>query len=173
MSFVFVVVPLALVALAVWTGPGLRRAAAVLWVRARFDAEAYGLPPREHLNTDRAGPPMPAPRARAIADVTQDVRDGHWRAAAAYAEGAGQDWDERWFRLEVLLGPADQDDAWLRDWRAARPAVRCVAVDEPPPTGGGIRPGPGRCGEGVPTGSDAANLVRDGSDLTVWSRGSP
>jgi hypothetical protein len=60
--------------------------------------------------------------------VTQDVRDGHWRAAAAYAEGAGQDWDERWLRVEFLLRLADRDDVWLRDWRAARPTDSAAAT---------------------------------------------
>jgi hypothetical protein len=121
MSLVVPLLPLAVVTIAWRFGPALRQAGAALRVRARFDAEAYGLPPREQLDAGRAGPPLPAHRARAIGAVAQATRNGDWRPAAAYVEGAGQDWDERWTRLEVLQRLADQDDVWLNDWRAARP----------------------------------------------------
>ncbi|MFH9087831.1 hypothetical protein [Streptomyces sp. NPDC017673] len=64
---------------------------------------------------------MPAHRTRAVDAVARAAWNGDWRPAAAYAEEAGQDWDERWSRLALLRQVAQQDDVWLNDWRAARP----------------------------------------------------
>lgn len=47
--------------------------------------------------------------------------EGDWRAAEAYVAAAGDDWDERWSRIELLQQLAGEDDAWLEAWRTARP----------------------------------------------------
>ncbi|GAA1174561.1 hypothetical protein F4556_002758 [Kitasatospora gansuensis] len=49
------------------------------------------------------------------------VRDGSWREAAAYIDAAGTDWDERWSRTELFVGPASRDDSWLNAWRMEQP----------------------------------------------------
>ncbi|MEU6512402.1 hypothetical protein [Streptomyces sp. NPDC046942] len=121
MSFVFVVLALAALSLAWRIGPVLLLVGATPWVRARFDPAAYGLPPREQLDAGRASPPLSAHRAQAINAVAYAARNGDWRTVAAYLEEAGQDWDERWSRLELLQQLADQDDTWLKDWRTAQP----------------------------------------------------
>ncbi|WP_234317173.1 hypothetical protein [Streptomyces sp. NRRL WC-3744] len=64
---------------------------------------------------------MPAHRALAVDAVAHAAWNGDWRPAAAHVEEAGQNWDERWLRLELLEQVAERDDAWLNDWRAARP----------------------------------------------------
>ncbi|MFC7469150.1 hypothetical protein ACFQVA_18855 [Actinomadura keratinilytica] len=46
---------------------------------------------------------------------------GEWKQAAAYVEAAGQDWDERWSRVELLQELAQEDDDWLKRWRKAHP----------------------------------------------------
>ncbi|MER5727787.1 hypothetical protein ABT084_05425 [Streptomyces sp. NPDC002138] len=91
------------------------------WIRTRFDPAAFGLLPRDRLDPSRGGPPRD-PAERAEAQMVADAAwDGDWRVAAAYCEAAGQDWDERWSRLELLLRIAGSDDRWLNDWRAAQP----------------------------------------------------
>ncbi|MFI9809911.1 hypothetical protein ACIHEJ_37315 [Streptomyces sp. NPDC052301] len=121
MMLLFGLLGVAAVSLAWRIGTGLRQVGGELWVRARFDPTAYGLPSREQLDAGRSGPPPPADRAVAISAVAQAARNGDWRTAAAYVEEADRDWDERWSRLELLRQLADQDDAWLNAWRAARP----------------------------------------------------
>ncbi|MBV2153268.1 hypothetical protein [Kitasatospora sp. SUK 42] len=98
-----------------------RKSKAATWSRTEFDAPAYGLVPFDRLDADRAGPP-PAPHRRKESQAVADAAwAGNWRAAAEYVAAAGQDWDERWSRLELLDSIADQDDAWLKAWRAADP----------------------------------------------------
>ncbi|BAU86833.1 hypothetical protein SLA_5964 [Streptomyces laurentii] len=88
------------------------------WV---FNPSAYGLPPRELLDSTRPGPPPPAQRTEERQAVAQAAWDGHWQSAARYIRAAGDDWDERWSRFEVLQYVAQEDDAWLDAWRAAEP----------------------------------------------------
>lgn len=121
MTLVFGLLALAAVSLAWRSGVVLRQAGGALWVRARFDPAAYGLPSRERLDVSRAGPPLPAHRALAVDAVAHAAWNGDWRPAAAHVKEAGQDWDERWLRLELLEQVAERDDTWLNDWRAARP----------------------------------------------------
>ncbi|MFC8721414.1 hypothetical protein [Kitasatospora sp. NPDC057198] len=102
-------------------GSRLRRSALVLWIRPRFDPAAHGLPPREQLDVHHAGPPPSAARSEEFRAVVRDVRKGDWRAAAAFVEAAGKDWDERWSRQEVLLRLAGEDGAWLDAWLRDRP----------------------------------------------------
>ncbi|MBV6702660.1 DUF4034 domain-containing protein [Kitasatospora aureofaciens] len=87
----------------------------------QVDAAAYGLVPRDRLDPRRAGPP-PAPHHRKESQAIADAAwAGNWKPAAAYVEAAGQDWDERWSRLSLLDSIANEDDGWLKAWRAADP----------------------------------------------------
>lgn len=92
-----------------------------LWARFRFDPAAYGLPSRDALDAGRAGPPLPPYRIKEIQALAHAARDGDWRAAAAYVEAAGQDWDMRWSRTELLEEIAQQDSGWVDAWRRAQP----------------------------------------------------
>ncbi|MFG2873953.1 hypothetical protein ACGFYU_02940 [Streptomyces sp. NPDC048337] len=91
------------------------------WVGQHFVASAYGLPPREQLDNRRPGPPPSAERGEERQAVADAAWEGDWSAAARYVRAAGEDWDERWARLELLQQIARQDDAWLDAWRAAEP----------------------------------------------------
>ncbi|MGW2016453.1 hypothetical protein [Streptomyces sp. NPDC001927] len=91
------------------------------WVDEHFEASAYGLPPREVLDPRRPGPPPPAHRAEEQQAVADAAWAGDWKAAERYVSAAGEDWDERWGRLELLQHVAREDDAWLGAWRAAEP----------------------------------------------------
>ncbi|MEU2235784.1 hypothetical protein [Streptomyces vietnamensis] len=91
------------------------------WAGEHFVASHYGLPPREALDPQRPGPPPPAHRAEERQSVAHAAREGDWRAAERYVTAAGDDWDERWARLELLQQIAREDDAWLDAWRAAEP----------------------------------------------------
>jgi len=91
------------------------------WVRDRFVPAAYGLVPREALDAGRAGPPAPAHRLREMQSVADAAWGGDWRTAAAYVAAAGDDWDARWSRTELLQQVAGDDDAWLDAWRAEEP----------------------------------------------------
>ncbi|WP_370084337.1 hypothetical protein [Streptacidiphilus sp. MAP12-16] len=104
--------------LARWIGPFNPSAR---WARTRFDPAAYALAPREQLSARRAGPPPPAYRLKEMQAIADAAWEGDWRPAAAYVEAAGQDWDERWSRLELLQEIAARGDAWLGDWRRERP----------------------------------------------------
>ena len=97
----------------------IRRAAA--WVAEEFVASDYGLPPRELLDSRRAGPPPPEHRTEERQAVADAAWGGDWKPAARYLRAADDDWDERWDRLELLQHVAREDDAWLDAWRAAEP----------------------------------------------------
>ncbi|MER7756186.1 hypothetical protein [Kitasatospora sp. NPDC097643] len=99
----------------------VRRNRARSWTRTGFDPAAYGLVPRERLDPRRAGPPPPPHRRKESQAIADAAWAGNWKPAAAYVEAAGQDWDERWSRLQLLDSIADEDDAWLKAWRAADP----------------------------------------------------
>lgn len=87
-------------------------------------AAALGFVPEAELDVDLPGP-LSAER-RAALDA---VRGGDWEAGAAHVEAAGEDWEERWQRVMALADlAADEDDAWLLAWRAARPADPLAAV---------------------------------------------
>ncbi|MFD7906498.1 hypothetical protein ACFV4G_30195 [Kitasatospora sp. NPDC059747] len=92
-----------------------------------YDAAAYGLVPRERLNPRHAGPPQPPHRRKEAQAIADAAWRGDWKPAAAYVEAAGQDWDERWSRLSLLDSIADEDDRWLKAWRAADPG-NCEAA---------------------------------------------
>ncbi|MFJ3906508.1 hypothetical protein [Streptomyces sp. NPDC090025] len=92
------------------------------WVRDSFVPSAYGLVPFEALDTGRAGPPPSPQRVGEMQAVADAAWAGDWRRAAAYVAAAGEDWDERWSRTELLQQIANQDDSWLTAWRAAEPA---------------------------------------------------
>ncbi|WP_282694804.1 hypothetical protein [Streptomyces sp. CC208A] len=91
------------------------------WVAEHFVATDYGLPPREALDSRRAGPPAPAHRRSERQAVADAAWAGDWKGAARYVREAGEDWDERWARLELLQHVAQEDDAWFDAWRAAEP----------------------------------------------------
>ncbi|MGW4726703.1 hypothetical protein [Streptomyces sp. NPDC004291] len=91
------------------------------WARKHFVASDYGLAPREQLDPSRPGPPSPPHRRQERQAVADAAWDGNWRAAEAYVRAAGDDWDERWSRTELLREVAREDDAWLDAWRAAEP----------------------------------------------------
>ncbi|MFE7775397.1 hypothetical protein ACFU5O_16155 [Streptomyces sp. NPDC057445] len=119
MTIVFAVITGALFA---WLGGiFLGRARLEGWARNRFVPAEYGLVPREQLDPRRAGPPMAVHRYKEMQAVADAAWEGDWRAAAAYVEAAGQDWDERWSRMEFLQEIADESDAWAAGWREAQP----------------------------------------------------
>ncbi|MFC9792984.1 hypothetical protein ACFVJI_10140 [Streptomyces sp. NPDC127584] len=91
------------------------------WVETDFVATDYGLPPREVLDSRRAGPPPPEHRTQERQSVAHAAWEGDWKAARRYVSDAGEDWDERWTRLELLQQVASEDDAWLDAWVAAEP----------------------------------------------------
>jgi hypothetical protein len=107
-----------LVSLGRWTRP-LHPAA--LWARFRFDPAAHGLPRRDQLDAGRPGPPLPAYRVKEMQALADACWEGDWRAAAAYVESAGHDWDDRWSRLELLAEIARPASTWLDAWRTAQP----------------------------------------------------
>ncbi|MER6996057.1 hypothetical protein [Streptomyces sp. NPDC000410] len=90
-------------------------------VGEHFVASEYGLPPREQLDSRRPGPPPPAHRTEQRQAVANAAWGGDWQSAERYVRAAGEDWDERWNRLELLQQVAREDDAWLDAWRAAEP----------------------------------------------------
>ncbi|WP_405697627.1 hypothetical protein [Streptomyces sp. NBC_01185] len=86
-----------------------------------FVASEYGLPPRELLDSRRPGPPPPAHRTEERQAVAEAAWGGDWQSAERYVRAAGDDWDERWNRLELLQQVAREDDAWLDAWRTSEP----------------------------------------------------
>ncbi|MFZ3492402.1 hypothetical protein ACODT5_04025 [Streptomyces sp. 5.8] len=115
--FLAVVLGVFLIGLLLSIAPG----AADRWAEKHFVASAYGLPPREALDSRRPGPPAPAYRAQERQAVADAAWEGDWKAAARYLRAAGEDWDERWDRLELLLHVAQKDGAWLDTWLDAEP----------------------------------------------------
>jgi len=101
--------------------PHVRLYGTTRWLRARFEPTEFGLAPRARLDPDRAGPPLSGERAEAVPAVMAAARLGEWQPVAAYVEAAGRDWDERWYRQELALTLADENDGWLEQWRRARP----------------------------------------------------
>lgn len=91
------------------------------WIAQHFVAADYGMPPRGQLDGRRAGPPPPARRAEKRQAVAEAAWAGDWRTAERYVRAAGEDWDERWDRLELLQHIAKEDDSWFHAWRAAEP----------------------------------------------------
>ncbi|MFE0648450.1 hypothetical protein ACFVZH_07675 [Streptomyces sp. NPDC059534] len=91
------------------------------WAGEDFVASAYGLPPREELDSRRPGPPPPAYRTKERQAVADAAWEGDWTFAEQYVRAAGEDWDERWARLELLQQVAREGDGWLDSWRAAEP----------------------------------------------------
>jgi hypothetical protein len=87
----------------------------------RFQPEPFGLVPRAELDASRAAPEPSA----ALTARKQGIADAAWagdfQPAAAYVAEAGEDWDERWARLELLQFIATRDEAWLAKWRADQP----------------------------------------------------
>ncbi|MEU8621573.1 hypothetical protein [Streptomyces sp. NPDC048623] len=90
---------------------------------ADFAPAAYGLVPREVLDAGRAGPPQPAHRLQEMQAVADAAWGGAWRPAAAYVAAAGDDWDARWSRTEVLqeIAGEGRGDGWLQKWRSVEP----------------------------------------------------
>ncbi|MGX4733606.1 hypothetical protein [Kitasatospora griseola] len=84
-----------------------------------FDPGRYGLVPSAELDPGRAGPPLPLLRRKELEALADSCLAGGWRAAAAYVAAAGEDWDERWSRLDFLTRVAAERDAWLTEWRAS------------------------------------------------------
>ncbi|OII67893.1 MULTISPECIES: hypothetical protein [unclassified Streptomyces] len=99
----------------------LRRSRLAARVPEQFDPAAHGLVPRQDLDDRWPGPPPPLHEAKAAQALADAAWDGDWQAAAAHLEGAGQDWDEHWSRMELLQQIAAEDDGWVDAWRAARP----------------------------------------------------
>ncbi|MEU5915251.1 hypothetical protein [Streptomyces sp. NPDC047141] len=94
---------------------------ATTWVAGNFVAAHHGLPPRETLDSRRAGPPTAAHLREERQAVVDAARAGEWKTAARYVAEAGEDWDERWTRLALLQQVAEEDDAWLEAWSTAAP----------------------------------------------------
>ncbi|MEU9304656.1 hypothetical protein [Streptomyces sp. NPDC048269] len=86
-------------------------------------AVAMGFVPADGLDTENRFPVSAGQRAALAA-----VRAGDWQSAAAWLDEAGQDWDERIRRVQVLSELAAEEDGWLLAWRAARPQDPTAAV---------------------------------------------
>ncbi|MFB7467922.1 hypothetical protein ACFCZ1_31270 [Streptomyces sp. NPDC056224] len=86
-------------------------------------AVEMGFVPAAQLDTENRSPVSPGQTAALAA-----VRAGDWQPAAAWLEEAGQDWDERVRRVQVLSERAAEEDGWLLAWRAARPQDPTAAV---------------------------------------------
>ncbi|MFG2692824.1 hypothetical protein [Kitasatospora sp. NPDC048407] len=82
-----------------------------------FDPRQYGLVPSAELDPGRAGPPLALLRRKELEALADSCLAGGWRAAAAYVVAAGEDWDERWSRLDFLTRVAAERDEWLTAWR--------------------------------------------------------
>ncbi|MGW4894363.1 hypothetical protein ACWEQL_19130 [Kitasatospora sp. NPDC004240] len=95
-----------------------------------LDPTAYGMVPRSALDPEAAGPPRPAYRRREIQAMADAAWRGDWRPVAGYVASAGQDWDERWSRIQLLGQIAAEDDAWLEKWQAAEPGSCDAAVTQ-------------------------------------------
>lgn len=119
MLLYLLLIPAALLAYVI--AQGVRHGRRFTWIREEFDPAAHGLPPLDALDPSRSGPPAPGYLVKERQAVADAAWSGDWRAAAAYAEAPGTDWDARWDRLEVLQHIAAEDDAWLTRWRAERP----------------------------------------------------
>ncbi|MFD7642103.1 hypothetical protein ACFV4P_15745 [Kitasatospora sp. NPDC059795] len=94
---------------------------------AGFDPARYGLTPSAELDPGRAGPPLPLLRRKELEALADSCLAGGWRAAAAYVTAAGDDWDERWSRLDFLTQVAAARDAWLTAWQESG-AEACAAA---------------------------------------------
>ncbi|MFE2177156.1 hypothetical protein [Kitasatospora sp. NPDC059462] len=99
----------------------VRRRRHLKWAREGFDPAAYGMPPRDRLDAGRAGPPPPLERRQRSQAIADAAWAGDWRPAAAYVAEAGDHWDERWSRLDLLAAIAADGDGWLGAWRSAEP----------------------------------------------------
>ncbi|MFB7289329.1 hypothetical protein [Actinacidiphila glaucinigra] len=99
----------------------MQKARLARWVRTQFDPTEYGMVPFAMLDAGRAGPPTPARRVEEMQAVADAAWAGDWRTAASYVDRAGEEWAERWHRLEVLQEIAGHDDAWLDEWRRKDP----------------------------------------------------
>jgi hypothetical protein len=86
-----------------------------------FDPVRYGLAPSALLDPRKAGPDVPDDHAGERDAVIEAARKGDWEPAAAYVEGAGQDYDERWSRTQLLQQLADRTPQWLGAWLQAQP----------------------------------------------------
>ncbi|MEV8309368.1 hypothetical protein AB0P36_18975 [Streptomyces flavidovirens] len=86
----------------------------------RFDAGAYGLVPRDQLDSRRSGPPRDEP---ALHIAVEAACRGDWEPAAGLlaATTDDKDWEARWRLVEVFADIAVEDEHWLRIWRAERP----------------------------------------------------
>ncbi|MFE0631965.1 hypothetical protein ACFW3D_34055 [Streptomyces sp. NPDC058864] len=99
----------------------MQKARLARWVRTQFDPAEYGMVPFAMLDARRAGPPTPAHRTDEMQTVADAAWAGDWRTAASYVDRAGEEWEERWHRLELLQEIAGHDDAWLGEWRRNDP----------------------------------------------------
>ncbi|MGW4518577.1 hypothetical protein ACWEO4_43285 [Streptomyces sp. NPDC004393] len=86
-----------------------------------FEPTRYGLPSRDELDPGRAGPPPPKRARLELMALTDAASQGDWRPAAAYLHHAGQDWDERWHRVQLLGEIATENGYWLAQWSQDRP----------------------------------------------------
>ncbi|GLW58586.1 hypothetical protein [Kitasatospora phosalacinea] len=94
---------------------------------AGFDPGAYGLVPSAELDPGRGGPPMRLLRRKELEALADSCLAGGWRAAEAHVAAAGEDWDERWSRLDFLTRIAAERDEWLTAWEEAG-TDRCAAA---------------------------------------------
>jgi hypothetical protein len=99
----------------------LRRPFLLRAVPKDFDPVRYGLAPSALLDPRRAGPALPDADADERDAVIDAAWKGDWKPAAAYVEGAGQDYDERWSRTQLLQQLADRTPEWLDAWIQAQP----------------------------------------------------
>ncbi|MGF1430027.1 hypothetical protein [Kitasatospora sp. LaBMicrA B282] len=113
-------------------GAAARAKAAVQRARAEqpaapFDPVRHGLVPTAELDAERAAAPPPALVNKERQAVADAAWEGDWRPAAAYVAAAGEDWDERWLRQELLVAVAVHDADWLTEWREDQPG-NCTAA---------------------------------------------
>ncbi|MFC1414741.1 hypothetical protein ACEZCY_36710 [Streptacidiphilus sp. N1-12] len=120
MTFVYLLI---LAALFGWLGllRYRRRSFLLRAVPKNFDPVRYGLAPSASLDPRKAGPTLLEDDADERDAVIEAAFKGDWKPAAAYAEGAGQDHDERWSRIQLLQQLADRTPQWLDAWLLAQP----------------------------------------------------
>ena len=98
-----------------------RRSFLLRAVPKNFDPVRYGLAPTASLDPRKAGPESPDDDSDERGAVIEAAWKGDWKPAAAYVEGAGQDYDLRWSRTQLLQQLADRTPQWLDAWLQTQP----------------------------------------------------
>ncbi|WP_372410697.1 hypothetical protein [Streptomyces luteireticuli] len=102
-----------------------------LWIRRKRRASAA--PSAAQLAAAGWLPPERQNTGRSFADPEADAIEaalarGDWEPAARALDATGTDWERRSALVGIIANAASKDDAWLRDWEAARPDDPGAAV---------------------------------------------